>query len=109
KASEARLQYLPTLGMSTAKLLAEYPQPKQAQKQAAKQTAKQTQADQRRSDAKVGTAAGDMLSKDMQAPPPEEVEEESTQLTQAMSDQEDPNATAPMKQDPSLQGANLTT
>src|SRR5690242_1389907 len=34
KAVEARLQDYPTLRMSTAKLIAEYPQPKQAEKQA---------------------------------------------------------------------------
>src|SRR5712664_2484558 len=34
---EARLEQFPTLRMSTAKLLAEYPQPKQAEKQAIKQ------------------------------------------------------------------------
>src|SRR5882672_5271064 len=35
RAVEARLEQFPTLRMSTAKLLAEYPQPKQAEKQAA--------------------------------------------------------------------------
>src|SRR6266852_737539 len=37
RAAEARLEQFPTLRMTTAKLLAEYPQPKQAQKQAIKQ------------------------------------------------------------------------
>jgi len=37
RAAEARLEQFPTLRMTTAKLLAEYPQPKQAEKQAIKQ------------------------------------------------------------------------
>jgi len=37
RAVEARLEQFPTLRMSTAKLLAEYPQPKQQEKQVAKQ------------------------------------------------------------------------
>src|ERR1700689_2496354 len=37
KAVEVRLETYPTLKMSSAKLLAEYPQPKQAEKQAVKQ------------------------------------------------------------------------
>jgi uncharacterized protein (DUF1800 family) len=36
KAANARLENLPTLGKSTARLMEEYPQPKQAEKQAAK-------------------------------------------------------------------------
>ena len=44
KAVNARLENLPTLGKSTARLIEEYPQPKQAEKQAAKreQTAANT-------------------------------------------------------------------
>src|SRR5450432_1336400 len=44
KAANARLENLPTLGKSTARLIEEYPQPKQAEKQAAKreQTAANT-------------------------------------------------------------------
>src|SRR2546423_565846 len=47
QALEARLQNLPTLRMSSAKLLAEYPQPKQTQKQ----SLKQARVEQRRSEA----------------------------------------------------------
>ena len=36
KALDARLENFPTLKMSSANLIAEYPQPKQAEKQAAK-------------------------------------------------------------------------
>jgi uncharacterized protein (DUF1800 family) len=55
---EARLENYPTLGMSTAKLIAEYPQPKQAAKQAAKQAP--TPTDQSKSEAAAAPLAGDM-------------------------------------------------
>src|SRR3984893_1545565 len=55
-ALEARLENYPTLRMSSAKLLAEYPQPKQAEKQ----VGKQAQGEQRRSDAAAATIARDM-------------------------------------------------
>jgi len=48
KAVEARLETYPTLRMSSAQLLAEYPQPKQAEKQATKQA--QARGELRRSD-----------------------------------------------------------
>src|SRR5215471_161113 len=53
KAMEARLQGYPTLRMSTAKLIDEYPQPKQQEKQAEKRALLQAQAqqEQRRADA----------------------------------------------------------
>jgi hypothetical protein len=50
KAMEARLQDYPTLRLSTAKLIDEYPQPKQAEKQAQAQTKQE----QRRADAFLG-------------------------------------------------------
>src|SRR5882724_4635001 len=50
RAVEARLQDYPTLRMSTAKLIDEYPQPKQAEKQAEKQAQARAQ-EQRRSEA----------------------------------------------------------
>src|SRR5467141_2831122 len=66
KAMEARLQDYPTLRLSTAKLIDEYPQPKQAEKQADKQAEKQAQAqtkqEQRRAD-----AAAETVSRDTQA------------------------------------------
>src|SRR5713226_3397836 len=61
KAVEARLENYPTLRMSTSKLLAEYPQPKQAQKQALT-----AQAEQRRSEAAAGVIAKDISSKEGQ-------------------------------------------
>ncbi len=53
KALEARLQDYPTLRTSTAKLIDEYPQPKQAEKQAEKQAQAQGRQEQRRSDAEA--------------------------------------------------------
>jgi uncharacterized protein (DUF1800 family) len=58
QAVEARLENYPTLRMSTANLIAEYPQPKQAEKQATKQA--QVQAPQSRSDAAAAVIARDM-------------------------------------------------
>jgi uncharacterized protein (DUF1800 family) len=56
KAVEARLETYPTLRMSSAQLLAEYPQPKQAEKQ----VVKQAQGEQRRSDVAAAIVARDM-------------------------------------------------
>ena len=65
KALDARLENYPTLKMTAAKLIEDYPQPKQAEKQAAKRAQAQIEQDQqRRSD----TAAA-IVSKDMQPTP----------------------------------------
>src|SRR6202045_860984 len=64
KAVNARLENLPTLSMSSAKLIDEYPQPKQAEKQAEKQSQARAQQEQRRSD-----AAATVVEKDMQNVP----------------------------------------
>jgi uncharacterized protein (DUF1800 family) len=55
KALDARLENLPTLRMSSATLIADYPQPKQA----AKQAAKQTPIAQSRADAAAAVVAND--------------------------------------------------
>src|SRR6266513_5415372 len=60
RALDARLADYPTLRMSTAKLIDEYPQPKQAEKQAEKRAQTQAQQEQRRSDAAAETVARDM-------------------------------------------------
>jgi uncharacterized protein (DUF1800 family) len=60
KAVEARVEVYPTLRMTSAQLVAEYPQPKQAAKLAATQAANQAPAQQRRSDAAAATVAKDM-------------------------------------------------
>ncbi len=99
KALEARLENYPTLKMSSAKLIAEYPQPKQAEKQAAKRAQAQLQQDQqRRSD----TAAA-VVAKDMQpTPAPTEASATDTNQTSASAQSEggDANAPAPMKDNP---------
>src|SRR5216683_1059794 len=62
KVMQVRLQDYPTLRMSTAKLIDEYPQPKQVEKKAEKQAQAQAQQrqEQRRSD-----AAATVVEKDM--------------------------------------------
>jgi uncharacterized protein (DUF1800 family) len=60
RAVEARLEQFPTLRMSTAKLLTEYPRAKQQEKQAA---AKEARLEQQRSDAGAMTIARDISDK----------------------------------------------
>src|SRR5882762_9760708 len=67
KAMEARLQDYPTLRLSTAKLIDEYPQPKQAEKQAEKLAQAQTKQEQRRAGAAVQTVSRDMQAAQGQA------------------------------------------
>src|SRR6266403_106792 len=63
-AAEARLEQFPTLRMSTAKLLAENPQPKQAEKQAAVRAARLEQhQEQRSADAGAAASAKDISDK----------------------------------------------
>src|SRR5712692_7925253 len=96
KATEARLQDYPTLRMSTAKLIDEYPQPKQAEKQAEKQAQARAQQSQSRSD-----AAAAVVVKDMQAPQGQPANSEAPAATSVSAPQpapDHPNAPAPMKQ-----------
>src|SRR6266851_433110 len=69
KTMEARLQNYPTLKMSAAKLIDEYPQPKQAAKQAGltKEEFKREQTEKRRAEAATDTAARDMQTGQGQA------------------------------------------
>jgi uncharacterized protein (DUF1800 family) len=67
KALEARLENYPTLRMSSANLIADYPKPKQEEKLAAKQ-AQQPQGRQRRSEIAAATIARDSQSAPGQAP-----------------------------------------
>src|SRR6267378_1153651 len=97
KAMEARLQDYPTLLLSTAKLIDEYPQPKQAEKQVEKQAQAQTQQEQRRAD-----AAAETVSRDMQAAQGQVAsggDGEAPQQTAANAKQEMSDAPAPMKQE----------
>src|SRR5271166_2715815 len=99
KALEARLEDYPTLKMSSAKLIAEYPQLKQAEKQAAKRAQAQVeQEQQRRSD----TAAA-IVAKDMR-PTPAPTEASATDSNQtpvaAQTEGGDANASTSMKDNP---------
>src|SRR6266850_842939 len=97
KAMEARLQDYPTLRLSTAKLIDEYPQPKQAEKQAEKQAQAQTKQEQRRAD-----AAAETVSRDTQAAQGQAAggsDGEATQPTAANAKLEMSDAPAPMKQE----------
>jgi uncharacterized protein (DUF1800 family) len=102
KALEARLGDYPTLKMSTAKLIEDYPQPKQAEKEAAKRAQAQLeQEQQRRSD----TAAA-IVAKDMQpAPAAKETSaaEENPPSAPAAGDGAAADVPSPMKQDPSME------
>jgi uncharacterized protein (DUF1800 family) len=86
KAVEARLETYPTLRMSSATLLAQYPQPKQAEKQAAKQA---QAAASTRSDAAAAVVARDMQSSRgrpqsaAQAPAPAETQGAPGQTSEA--------------------------
>jgi uncharacterized protein (DUF1800 family) len=99
KALEARLEDYPTLKMSSAKLIEEYPQPKQAEKEAAKRAQTQLeQQQQRRSD-----VAAAIVSKNMQVTPaPTEAAAIDINQTPvaAQSKDGDANASASMKDNP---------
>ena len=87
KAVEARLEGYQTLGMSTAKLIAEYPQPKPAVVQAERQARERVQEEQRRADA----AAPEKEKQDAQSSSPA-----GEALPQSAA--ENPTAPAPMKE-----------
>jgi uncharacterized protein (DUF1800 family) len=100
RALTARLENYPTLAMSTSRLLEEYPQPKQAEKQAAKQAP----TEQRRQDPAATTIARDMQQSRRPATS-EEAARGSAAAPAAPSVASDSNATASMKQDPSVSNA----
>jgi len=94
KSLEARLQDYPTLHLSSAKLMDEYPQPKQAEKQAQKQA--QAQPNQSRPD-----AAAAVIEKDMQPGAGRGANSEPPEAKLVSAPQpapENPNDPAPMKQ-----------
>jgi uncharacterized protein (DUF1800 family) len=133
KAVQARLESFPTLRMSSAKLLAEYPQPKQAEKKAAKQARAESQgvvgapfsasqesvanaksapessarssssAGSDEAAALAGTLFGSSSRSDQQA-------QSDTQQSTAGAQQaeDDPNAASPMKESPD-DGKNVAT
>jgi uncharacterized protein (DUF1800 family) len=96
RALDARLTDYPTLRMSTAKLIDEYPQPKQVEKQAEKQAQAQARQEQRRSD-----AAAAIVEKDTQPTGGQAANSETPAATPVSAPQpvpDNPNAPAPMKQ-----------
>ena len=102
KAVEARLQDYPTLRMSTAKLIAEYPQPKQAEKQAEKRARAEERQEQRRADVADVTATGaaekEMQSSQAQGENSDAQNSSTSGESASQSAAENPNAPAPMKQ-----------
>jgi uncharacterized protein (DUF1800 family) len=120
RALEARLENYPTLRMSTAKLIDQYPQPKPAEKQAEKQAQLRAESDiQRRSDAAAAVVARDMQA-ERKPPAPAgasaaQQPQESAQANPEMAKLEMPKAEmndspSPMKQpdaplDPATKGA----
>ena len=99
KAMEARLHDYPTLKMSTAKLIDEYPQPKQAEKQAEKRAQVQAQAQQgqTRSDAAAAVIEKDMHPSQTQGNAADSPSPTPVPATETAAD--NPNAPAPMKQE----------
>jgi len=91
RGAEARLEQFPTLRMSSAKLLAEYPQPKQQEKQAAAKEART----ERPGDAAAATIARDIAGKGAQ--------EQTAGAESAESMKDDANAAASMKQEPAAE------
>ena len=89
KAVEARLEDYQTLRMSTAKLIAEYPQPKPAVIQAERQARERAQEGQRRADAAAS-------EKEMQAQQTQDAQNSSTAGESVPP--ENPSAPAPMKE-----------
>ena len=102
KALEARLEDYPTLKMTSAKLMEDYPQPKPAEKAAAKRAQAQLEEEQqKRSDVAAAIVARDMKT----APAPKETTATETNPPAAVAptDGDDANVPSPMKQDPGLQ------
>jgi len=110
KAVEARLQDYPTLRMSTAKLIAEYPQPKQAEKQAEKRAQAQEWQEQRRGSA-ADSAAVTPADREMQSSQTQSGSSDGENATAnsesaSQSAAENPNAPAPMKE-PEMPSENV--
>jgi uncharacterized protein (DUF1800 family) len=100
KALEARLENYPTLKMSSARLLDEYPQPKQAEKQAEKRAMAVAEQGQSRADAAAQTVARDMQAERGKAMASSDAAEAPPQTSEsAQTKQEMSNAPAPMKQE----------
>ncbi|MGC1492643.1 MAG: DUF1800 family protein, partial [Candidatus Acidiferrum sp.] len=105
---EARLGDYPTLKMSSAKLIEEYPRPKQEQKQASKRAEAQLQQDdQRRSDAAAAVISRDMIPSSSSAqstpaeanPNPASAQADAADTSGNAIANADANAPSPMKED----------
>jgi uncharacterized protein (DUF1800 family) len=101
KAIQARLANYPTLRLSTARLLDEYPQPKQAAKLAAltKEEFKEQQAEKRRANAAAETVARDISAERGQAAAGGDGEAQPQSAEGAPAKQEMNDTPAPMKMD----------
>jgi uncharacterized protein (DUF1800 family) len=109
KLMEARLQDYPTLRMSTAKLIAEYPQPKPAVIQAERQARERAQDEQRRAEA-AAAAEKERQSSQTQGGSSGAQSAATNQESTPQSTADNPNAPAPMKEpampsDPATKGA----
>ncbi|MGB6899149.1 MAG: DUF1800 domain-containing protein [Candidatus Acidiferrum sp.] len=112
KALDARLEDFPTLKMSSAKLIEEYPRPKQVEKRASQRAQAQIEQDQqRRSD-----AAATIVSKDILVAPaptetaemePKETASASSAASGGQTDAGDADAPSPMKDNPSQENTNV--
>jgi len=116
RALDARLEDYPTLKMSTEKLIAEYPRPKQQEKQAAKRAQAQIeQVQQTRGDAAAAVVARDMQPQprtktpspdSAQAGPPADGSDANANTGGDTNGSANPNADVPsatMKDDPAQQ------
>lgn len=99
RAIDARLENLPTLRLSTAQLIHDYPQPKQAAIQAGltRQEFKQHQAEQRPSDAAPATVATD--TRKYESPAAQNSSGAASSATASGPPAMPPSAPAPMKED----------
>jgi uncharacterized protein (DUF1800 family) len=101
KAVEARLQDYPTLRMSTARLIDEYPQPKPAVIQAEREAREREQEEQRRADAAAAAASNnnkEMPSSQTQTGSSDGQSAATNQESAPQSASDNPNAPAPMKE-----------
>ena len=98
KAVEARLQDYPTLRMSTAKLIAEYPQPKQQEKPRVQLVQSEVQLGQTRRDAASTGADKDLQASQTPSENPEAQKPSANSESASQSAAENLNAPAPMKE-----------
>jgi len=96
RAVEARLEQFPTLRMSTATVLVEYPRPKQQEKLTA---VKDARMEQRRSDTEGAPIAKDISDKSGQVESGQPAHGQSAPEDDAGNMKDDPNVASPMKRE----------